>query len=160
MRSLRWCASLTGAPLLLCACAVHAMPVRAQSPVTTAAETEVRKLERAWLDAYERHDVAAMTEIVANDFMITYPDGTIVDKLGTLGQISGPVRPGMGPRFSTEKVQARVYGDTVILSGILLTKSAQAGGPPPRRNRYTDTYVRLKGRWKVVTSHLSNLRAE
>jgi len=158
---MRWplLSPLLGAPLLL-ACAVHSVPALAQRPTAATSEAAVRKLERAWLDAYEQHDDVAMAEIVASDFIITYPDGTTLDKVGTLNQISGPARAGMGPWFRTEEVRARVFGDAVILNGILLTESAQAGGPPARRNRYTDIYVRRNGRWQVVASHLSNLRAE
>ena len=29
-----------------------------------------------------------------------------------------------------------------------------------QESRYTDTYVRLDGRWQVVASHLSNVKAK
>ncbi len=46
------------------------------------AEQEVRKLEREWLNAYERRDSVAMNRIVAGDFTITYQNGSVETKNG------------------------------------------------------------------------------
>jgi hypothetical protein len=46
-----------------------------QTNESNAAAQEVRKLERAWLDAYEQHVAKAMNAIVADDFIITFPNG-------------------------------------------------------------------------------------
>ncbi len=120
------------------------------------AEQEVRKLERAWLDAYEKHDAEAMNKIVADDFTITFPDGSIETKPQILNSLK-PSRNRPPPKFHTEEVQARVYGDTVILIGRVVTEWQQNGQPMKEQNRYTDTYVKQSGRWQVVASHLSNV---
>lgn len=121
------------------------------------AEQEVRKLERAWLDAYEKNDAEAMSKIVADDFTITFPNGSIETK----PQILDSLKPSRGssppPKFHTEEVQACVYGDTVILIGRVITEWQQNGQPMKRENRYTDTYIKRNGRWQVVASHLSNV---
>jgi uncharacterized protein (TIGR02246 family) len=120
----------------------------------TGSEREVRQLERAWLDAYEQHDSKAMEAIVADDFTITFPDGSIQTKPSILASLkqSGPPL-----KFYTEEVQARVYGDTVILIGRVVTEWQQNGKTMKEENRYTDTYVKRNGRWQVVASHLSNV---
>ena len=51
---------------------------------------EVQKLERAWLDAYEQNDEKAMTAIVADDFVITFPDGSMQTKAQILSMIKAP----------------------------------------------------------------------
>jgi uncharacterized protein (TIGR02246 family) len=120
----------------------------------------VRKLERAWLDAYEQHDAKAMDEIVADDFTITFPDGSMQTKAQIMTSLKSP-RPAAGPsiKFHTEQVQARVYGDTVVLVGIVATEYQREGKTMSEtKQRYTDTYVRRNGRWQVVASHLSNYR--
>jgi len=122
------------------------------------AEQEVRKLERAWLDAYEQNDAKAMNEIVADDFTITFPDGSIQTKPQIINSLSAARNSGNPPlKFYTEDVQARVYGDTVILIGRVTTEWQQNGKTMKEQNRYTDTYVRRSGRWQVVGSHLSNV---
>lgn len=122
-------------------------------PHVSQAEQEVRKLERAWLDAYEKRDVAAMTAIVADDFTITFPDGG----MQTRPQIVESLRRsgGSSMKFSTENVQSRAYGDTVILIGVVISEWRQNDKPMTDRSRYTDTYVKRNGSWQVVASHLS-----
>jgi ketosteroid isomerase-like protein len=120
----------------------------------------VRALERVWLDAYEQFDVATMDRIVADDFRITFPDGSRQDKAQLLAMISAP-RDTTGPllRFFTEDVEARTNGDDlVVLTGVVVTESRpRNGGAPTReRSRYTDTYARREGHWQVFASHLSN----
>jgi uncharacterized protein (TIGR02246 family) len=119
---------------------------------------EVQKLERAWLDAYEHHDEKAMNTIVADDFTITFPDSSVltkaqvIDSLKSTGQTNRP-----SVKFYTEGVQARVYGDTVILTGRVVGEYQRDGKTiGKQQQRYTDTYVKRDGRWQVVASHLSN----
>src|SRR5882724_6489104 len=92
-----------------------------------AAQT-VRKLERAWLDAYEQHDDKAMTAIVADDFTITFPDGSMQTKAQIITSLKGGGGSGrQSMKFHTEDVQARVYGDTVIPTGRVATEYQRDG---------------------------------
>jgi ketosteroid isomerase-like protein len=132
---------------------VEARPqVRAGKAGQAAVEAEVRRLERRWLDAYEQHDAAAMDSIVADEFIITYPQGGTMAKPAIMAQIRARTEGG-GPRFSTEEVIARTFGDTIVLTGILVMEGRRG----KQRSRYTDTWVRRGGRWQVVASHLSGL---
>ena len=124
-----------------------------------AAQT-VQKLERAWLDAYEQHDAKAMDAIVADDFSITFPNGSIQTKPQIMASLNRS-RPAGAPtmKFRTEEVRARVYGDTVILTGRVITEIQREGqANSTEQQRYTDTYVKRNGRWQVVASHLSNAK--
>lgn len=127
-----------------------------QSGEPKTAEQEVRKLERAWLDAYERHDAKAMNAIVADDFVITFPSGAKQTKPQILDSIKSPPSPANRQKFYTEDVQARVYGDTAILTGRVVSEFQREGKTVREQMLYTDTYVRRNGRWQVVASHLSN----
>lgn len=133
-------------------------PAGLQARQGSQAEQEVRKLERAWLDAYEQHDAKAMDAIVADDFTITFPDGSIQTKQQILDSIKAPRKPGSPSlKFYTEDVQARVYGETVILIGRVVTEYLRDGKTVKEQSRYTDTYIRRQGRWQVIASHLSNV---
>jgi ketosteroid isomerase-like protein len=99
-----------------------------------------------------------MTTIVADDFTITFPDGSMQNKAQIISSLKAPRREG-GPtqKFHTEEVQARAYGDTVILTGRVVTEYFRGGqSMSTQKQRYTDTYVKREGRWQVVASHLSN----
>ena len=126
----------------------------AAQPAVSEADKSVRKLERSWLDAYEQRNVESMTAIVADDFAITFPDGSMQTKPQIIESLKRP--GGTAMKFKTESVQSRVYGDTVILIGIVISEWQQGDKPMTDRSRYTDTYVKRNGKWQVVASHLSN----
>ena len=131
--------------------------VLAQAGDEKEAGAQVRSLERKWLDAYEQHDTKAMTEILADNFLITFPDGSQQTKQQILEMIKRPVNPASATRFRTEGVTARVYGDTVILTGRVVGEFTRDGKPQADWSTYTDTYIKRNGRWQVVASHLSNV---
>ena len=131
----------------------------AASRQPSPAEREVRKLEREWLDAYERYDVEAMGRIVADDFTITFPNGDMQNKAQIIASLKAPrTGPQTTNKFHTEDVESRAYGDTVVLIGRVITQSEQGGKTVREESRYTDTYVKRKGRWQVVASHLSSVK--
>ena len=125
-------------------------------------EQELLKLEGEWLDAYLKHDVAAMERIEADDFMITFPDGRVMTKADEIANLKKPAPAGPGPTFMTADTKVRIYGDTAILTGKFIQKGTYADGPRKGQDyniqeRYTDVYVKRNGRWQVVSSHLSAL---
>ena len=130
-------------------------------PQSSLAEQEVRKVERQWLDAYEKHDVAVMEKILAADFIATFPDGTRQTKPQVLKFIGQPRRPGSpSPKFNSEDVQAHIYGDTVVLTGTLTTLWPGPNNTSMKQaSRYTDTYVKRDGGWQVISSGMSNAEA-
>ena len=126
-----------------------------QETASTAAATQVQNVERQWLDAYEQRDTAAMQRIVADDFLITFPDGSTQTKADLVAFTRQSPRPGHSAKFRTEGVRARVFGDTVVLTGRVISEYGRDGKTSTEEMLYTDTYVRLNGRWQVVASHLT-----
>jgi ketosteroid isomerase-like protein len=132
----------------------------AERPLS-AAEREVRKLERDWLDAYEQHDVEAMNRIVADEFKLTFPDGGVQTKADILRQLKSGRQSGFpSPKFSTEDVQSLVEGDTVILKGRFIQKLEHDGHTQTMQLRYNDTYSKREGRWQVIASQLSSIQPQ
>ncbi len=117
------------------------------------AEQELRKLEREWLDA----DAAAIERIEADDFTITYGDGSVRNKAQYIEMVR---RSDKNPNASqwTEDSKVRVYGDTAVIIGTYIYKLRDKGNETVSESRYTDTYIKRNGRWQVVASHLSDLR--
>ena len=118
-----------------------------------AVEQELLKVERAWLDAYLKRDVAAMEQIESDDFTITHGNGQVITKAQEIANLKRAGATDSSLSFSTEETKVRVYGDTAILTGIFVSK----GKDSTQRSRYTDVYVRRNGRWQVVASHLTQL---
>lgn len=144
--------------VLVLALSLAQPPAAGPPPAAGSAEAEVKKLEREWLDAYEKNDAAAMDRIVADDFTITFPNGAVQTKPQLMAGIRRPRPAGQpAPRFVTEDVKARSYGGTVVvLIGKVVTEQTRGGKAVREESRYTDTYVKRDGKWQVVASHLSN----
>ena len=119
--------------------------------------SRLARLERAWLDAYDNDDVAAMDSIVADGFTITFPDGRVATKVDVITGLSPGEAPDTagGPTHYTEDVTIRVHGNTAIITGVYVNPGD--AGEPDERYRYTDTWLARDGRWQVVASHLSAL---
>jgi ketosteroid isomerase-like protein len=131
----------------------------APAPSTTSSvEQELLKLEREWLDAYIKRDVAAMERIEADDFVITFPNGSMSNKAQQVAALKGPAPTGPPPQFYTEETKVRLLGDDVaILTGIFVSKYQTGGKEVMEKSRYTDVWAKRGGRWQVVASHLSRL---
>lgn len=130
-----------------------------QGQSLSQSEQEVRKLEREWLDAYEKRDVEVMNRIVADDFKLTRSNGSVQTKADILAELKtapDSSRPTM--KFSTEDVQSRVEGETVILTGHFILRSERDGQTRTMMQaRYTDTYVKRNGRWQVAASQMTRI---
>lgn len=135
--------------------------VAASTPAGSV-EQDLLKLEREWLDAYTRRDVAAMERIEADDFMITFPDGAVKTKADEIASLKGAAPAGTPPIFMTADTRVRLYGDTAVLTGKVIQKGTYGEGPRKGQDysfehRYTDVYVKRNGRWQVVASHLTGI---
>ncbi|HEY0783692.1 MAG TPA: nuclear transport factor 2 family protein [Thermoanaerobaculia bacterium] len=130
---------------LLFAAALPLSAAPAAPPPANAAE-EVRKLEDRWLEALDRHDRTALDALLADDFMNTNWVGKVRTKQDVLNSLDDPGRPQGTQRLID--VQARVYGDTAVVTGTnIFTTLDQARVV---RLRFTDVFVRRDGRWRAV----------
>ena len=120
-----------------------------------AVEQELRDLERAWLDAYDNNDAAAMKRILADNFTITYENGAVLDKKQTLANLRPGAPKDPNARQYTEDSVVRVYGNAAVITGRYINKRRDGDKEIVRESRYTDTYLKRQGRWQVVASHLT-----
>ena len=121
------------------------------------AERELLKLQREWLDAYQKHDAAALERIEADDFTLTEADGKVTTKPKDVASIRNAKPPQPDDSFDVEDVKVRLYGDTAILMGRVILKYRNKGQMVVERYRYTDTYLKRRGRWRVVASQLTRI---
>jgi len=100
-----------------------------------------------------------MARIEADDFTITYPDGTVRTKAEEVeAQRQAADRPLDASRTSAvEDEHIRVYGNTAVLTGVFVSNGPQQNPRGTLRARYTDVYVRRGGIWQVVASQLTSI---
>jgi ketosteroid isomerase-like protein len=124
---------------------------------SAAVEEEILKLDRQWLDAYEKGDAAALARIEADDFLVTYADGKVLTKAQEIELVKKGMPSGTTLKLSSEEPKVRVYGDTAIVTGIFVQRSTQNGQESITRERFTDVWAKRNGRWQAVATALTSI---
>jgi ketosteroid isomerase-like protein len=132
-------------------------PVASSSTSSGAgsAEADLLKVEREWLDAYMKSDIAALERIKADDYNITYSTGEVMTKAQEIAKLKS--MPAAAFKLNTEDTRVRLYGDTAVLTGALIQSWTDNGKPMNVRLRYTDVWAKRNGRWQVVAAQLTNI---
>ena len=106
-------------------------------------------LNRDYIHSVQHGDVRRFNEILAEDFLCSNPDGSLVDKSAFLAQIARPVTIS---GLTAQDVQVRILGDLAIIHA--RTSYTTADGKA-RNGRYTDVWARRAGKWLAVSAHVT-----
>jgi len=98
----------------------------------------VRESDAAWFDRN-----------VTNDFLNSNADGSLSDRAQFLVQVAKPCRVA---GLRAEDVRIRLFGDVAIIHARTVYTKADGGSGA---GRYTDVYVRERGRWLCVSAHVT-----
>lgn len=121
-------------------------------PVETMAHTDIgtlHQLNRDYITSVQTSDVRRFHEILADDFLCSNPDGSLVDRAGFLAQTARPVAIS---NLEALDVRIRIMGDVAIIharTAFTLPDSRAGSG------RYTDIWARRQGRWLAVAAHVT-----
>jgi ketosteroid isomerase-like protein len=106
-------------------------------------------LNRDYVNSVQRGDVARFEAILAEDFLCSNPDGSLVEKRQFLEQTARPVTiSGLKAR----DVRVRILGDVAIIHA--RTTYVTVSGEQ-KSGRYTDVWARREGRWLAVSAHVT-----
>lgn len=114
----------------------------------TATEAMLRHQADTWDQAIIHKDRKAIADNMASTFMQIGSDGAKADKAGFVAAIMDS-RLSIAP-YKVEDFQARIYGDTALLTGTTEMHGSWDGKAFTSHYRYTDVYVRENGKWRVV----------
>jgi ketosteroid isomerase-like protein len=119
-------------------------------------EAAVRALEKERLEAVQKKDAATVERQLADDYSLTFEEGLVFDKAQVLLMVKN--RPEGRHLEWTQDAKVRFYGNAAIITGRYFHDFRQA-----KRKiyelRYTDTYVKHKGRWYLVATAFSQALA-
>ena len=107
------------------------------------------ELNRDYIRSVQNSDVRRFDEILADDFMCSNPDGTLIDRAAFLRQTARPVTI---RDLEAQEVNVRLMGDFAIIharTAYTLPDGRQASG------RYTDVWARRGGQWLCVSAHVT-----
>ena len=134
-----------------------AAPASQRRPVQSDQDVLV-DLERRWNAAFYQKDAAFIESILADDFVATYDDGSRGDKakeLALAAAFDRRVESAVPDEFTVKE-----YGDTAIVRFTLRVVGIRQGQRAETNLRYTDVWVIREGRWRCVSSHSTQIRAE
>ena len=127
------------------------LPMGAQTAKTADDKSEaVINLENAWNYAEERHDGVALRLLLAETFVYTDYDGTIMDRDQWLRKVQSLAKNYQ--HLSNVEQNARAYGDAVVVIGVYVEKMKIKGKDADRRVRFTDTWIFQNSHWECVAS--------
>ena len=108
----------------------------------------LQELNRHYIRSVQESDVRWFEANLADDFLNSNPDGTIVDRAAFLRQIAPPFPM---KNLQAEDVRVRLLGDVAIIHARTTYSKAdgQAGA-----GRYTDIWQRRQERWLCVAAHV------
>src|SRR6516162_1586328 len=104
-------------------------------------------LNRDFVVSVQNRDVKRLGEILADDFMVSAPDGSLLDKAEFLKLTAQPVTIS---GLVAEDVRIRLLGDFAVIHARFNSRRADR---TQRQGRYTDNYARRDGTWVAVSAH-------
>jgi hypothetical protein len=143
-------------------CAVFAMviSVALAIPKMTSAQTthdrdvhELERLETVWNEAHEHGDADALEKLWADDMEVAVPKMPVMTKADVLKFArSGRMK---FLSYKTSDVHFRVYDNAAVVTGRLQRTRSMNEQDISDDWRFTKTYVRETGQWRVVSFHAS-----
>jgi ketosteroid isomerase-like protein len=106
-------------------------------------------LNRDYIQSVQKGDVTRFDEILADDFLCSNPDGTLVDRKAFLAQTARPVTIA---NLEAHDVNIRLMGDVAIIHA---RTSYTLPDGQTRSGRYTDVWARRGNRWLAVSAHVT-----
>lgn len=105
------------------------------------------RLEDDWARALVRRDTAVFQRLLADGFVYTEDDRTMT-RAEVLHEVGAGADTVTAAR--NEDMHVHRFGTTALVTGWLVVQGRGPGGPFDRRYRFTDTWVKRRGRWRIA----------
>jgi ketosteroid isomerase-like protein len=125
-------------------------PAAAQNRPVRSDQQILIQLERDWDTAFRAKDIPFLENILADEFVATYGDGSLGDKARELTlakEFNKQVDSSTQDEFSV-----KIYGDTAIVWFRQTLTGPSKGQKLEVVYRYVDVFVLRSGRWQCVSS--------
>jgi len=120
-----------------------------------AIHREIESLEQQWRQAILTNNVAAMNDLLSDDYIGITSNGTVENKAQALAQRrAGTVTI---TRLDLSDVHIRVYGNTAVVTSVADLAGSNGDSDISGKYRYTRVYARRLGKWKIVSFETSRV---
>jgi ketosteroid isomerase-like protein len=113
--------------------------------------TTLIELNRDYVDSVQKSDVRRFKAMLADDFLCSLPDGSLLDRDRFLEYTARPVTIS---GLEAHDVDVRLMGDFAIIHARTTFTMADGGAGA---GRYTDVWARRNGTWQAVSAHVTRL---
>jgi ketosteroid isomerase-like protein len=107
------------------------------------------ELNRDYIRSVQTSDVSRFQEILAEDFLCSLPDGSLLDRQAFSNYTAIPIKIS---NLEAHDVKVRILGDVAIIHA-RTTYTLPDG--KPSSGRYTDVWARRNGQWLAVSAHVT-----
>lgn len=120
-----------------------------KAPAMTAAARSLLQLEDSWATALVKRDAAVFRRLLAPGFVYTEDD-----KLMSRDDVLREVASGSDTVTAAhnEDMVVHEFGTTAVVTGWLIIQGHGSAGAFDRRYRFTDTWVKRNGSWRIVAA--------
>lgn len=129
-----------------------------------AIEAELVKLEQEWASASKNHDADAVRRVVADDAVITYPDGAMGTKADEVQSVEAAAITADSWELLDPKVTV-LNADSAFITGRSIIKNGKYKDPNTKKQidisgeyRFLDVYARRNGKWQAVASQTTAIK--
>ena len=130
---------------------VNALLTGCTPPIGVFSDIEHQRIKTqadAWDVAIVRKDAAKVEANLSDDFLHIDVNGNMADKEQFMAAILSPdlvMKP-----YVVDEFTLRVFGDTALVHGATVMTGTYKGVPFRSHYRFTDTYFREAGEWRLV----------
>ena len=114
---------------------------------------KVLSLEKKWTESYKQRDISILSSLLAEDFVITVEDGSTFGKAGYISHSADSTVHVDVAELS--ELRVRVHGNTAVVTGAYHEVGSSKGKRYDYRDRLTDVWMKVDGKWQVIASHYS-----
>lgn len=120
----------------------------------TPSHAVIADLERAWDRAYANRDTEALSQLLADDYVLTDASGARLTKPEYLMSVVRSPEMSRVRSWNSEKLEIRVSGQTATVTGESAVKGRARGRGyvVEARYRFTDTWAQRDGKWVAVST--------
>ena len=116
-------------------------------------EQAVMQLERELAKAYVQGDAKTLERILADELTDTSAEGLVFTKQYHLKYL----KPLAGATVDFPSMNARVYGNAAVVTGVAVFKFNIGEGEDAAYYRFTDTFVKRQSGWQLIATQQQRL---
>ena len=117
-----------------------------------AVKAEVRKVMEAVKAGLSKNDADAMDKVYGDDYKITYPDGTSMNKAERLAAIKSGAIKYTSFEYTEESISVNPDGNGATGIFKIMAKGTMKGKPMDPATRTTGVFAKTKDGWKLMSA--------